>query len=71
MKVTYEERQALITLRKSIARGRAHLLEELFTDISKNTIGNALIAAKTELNNNLMAVRVLQTAAQKLMEDMK
>lgn len=65
---TYEELNAVNILRKSISRGRLHVLDAIYRDLSKETIGNALVAAKEELNFNLQAVRALQAAAVKLLE---
>lgn len=66
--LTYEERQAVEVLRKSISRGRLQVLDAIYRDLSKATIGHALIAAKTELNFNLQAVQALQAATARLLE---
>ena len=66
--LTYEERQAVEVLRKSISRGRLHVLDAIYRDLSKATIGRALVAAKDELNFNLQAVQALQAATAKLLE---
>ena len=58
----YQEREAILTLRKAIANGRVHVLDALYKDLSKDTIYRGLIAAKAELNFNLEAVRALQQA---------
>jgi hypothetical protein len=66
--LTYEERQAVEVLRESISRGRLHVLDAIYRDLSKATIGRALVAAKDELNFNLKAVQALQAATAKLLE---
>jgi len=68
IKLTYEEREAVRVLRKSVQRGRASILEGVFADLSKETVGRVLIYAKKELENNLLAVRALQAATAMLME---
>lgn len=68
IKLTYEEREAVRVLRKSVQRGRASVLEGVFADLSKETVGRVLIYAKKELENNLLAVRALQAATAMLME---
>ena len=69
--LTYEEREAVRVIRKATQRGRVHVLEAVFADLSKETIGSVLLAAKAELNNNLKAVQALQAATARLMEEMK
>lgn len=71
IKLTYEEREAVQVLRKSVQRGRTQVLQAVFADLSKETIGSVLLSAKTELNNNLKAVQALQAATAKLMEELK
>ncbi len=66
--LTYEERQAVEVLRKSISRGRLRVLDAIYRDLSKATIGRALVAAKDELQFNLQAVQALQAATARLME---
>jgi hypothetical protein len=45
-----------------------HVLDAIYRDLSKATIGRALVAAKDELNFNLQAVQALQAATAKLLE---
>ena len=71
IKLTYEEREAVRVLRQSTRRGRTHVIGAVFADLSKETIGDVLVAAKVELNNNLKAVQALQAATTKLMEELK
>lgn len=66
--LTYDEQQAVKVLRHSISRGRLHVLEVLYRDLSKETIGYALLAAKKDLEFNLRAVQALQAATAKLLE---
>jgi len=68
LSLTYEERQAVEVLRKSISRGRLQVLDAIYRDLSKATIGHALVAAKNELNFNLQAVQALQAATARLLE---
>ena len=70
-KFTYEEREAVRVIRKSVQRGRIHVAEAIFEVLSKETIGRVLVCAKNELSNNLMAVQALQAATARLMEEMK
>jgi hypothetical protein len=67
--LSYEERNAVDVLRKSIAKGRLHVLDYIYRDLSRETVGHALIAAKDELNFNLQAVQALQAATAKLLSD--
>lgn len=68
LSLIYAERQAVEVLRKSISRGRLQVLEAIYRDLSKATIGRALIAAKAELNFNMQAVQALQAATARLLE---
>lgn len=66
--LTYDEQQAVKVLRHSISRGRLHVLDALYRDLSKETIGYALLTAKKDLEFNLRAVQALQAATAKLLE---
>lgn len=70
-KFTYEEREAVRVIRKAAQRGRVHVVEAVFADLSTETIGSVLLAAKDELNNNLKAVQALQATTARLMEQLK
>lgn len=66
--LTYDELQAVKVLRHSISRGRLHVLDALYRDLSKETIGYALLTAKKDLEFNMRAVQALQAATAKLLE---
>lgn len=66
--LTYDEQQAVKVLRHSISRGRLHVLDALYRDLSKETIGYALLTAKKDLEFNMRAVQALQAATAKLLE---
>jgi hypothetical protein len=66
--LTYDELQAVKVLRHSISRGRLRVLDALYRDLSKETIGYALLTAKKDLEFNLRAVQALQAATTKLLE---